>query len=44
MNTKSAPSIIIVILALCAILAGGLASVGGLDIHKQNNLAAEEQA
>jgi hypothetical protein len=42
MNFKSAPSIIIVMLALSAILAGGLALVGGLDIQKGKYSASEE--
>ena len=44
MKPQSVPSTIIVILALCAILAGGLALVGGLDIHKAKKPAAEGQA
>ncbi|MHB1292724.1 MAG: hypothetical protein ACYCY5_11155, partial [Sulfuricella sp.] len=43
-NSQSAPSTIIVILALCAVLAGGLALVGGLDIQKTKKSAAEEPA
>ena len=43
LKSQSVPSIIIVILALCAILTGGLALVGGLGIHKTAKSAAEEQ-
>lgn len=43
MNSKSVPSIIIVILAMCAILAGGWALVGGLGVHKINKSTGEDR-
>jgi hypothetical protein len=44
MKPQSVPSIIIIVLALCAIVAGGLALVGGLDIQKNKPSAEEKQA
>jgi hypothetical protein len=44
MNSQSTSSIIIVILALCAILAGGFALVGGLGTQKNKNIAVGTQA
>ena len=43
MKFWSVPSIMIVVLALCAILAGGFALVGGLGKHKANPSAARER-
>jgi hypothetical protein len=44
MKPQSAPTAIIIALALIAIVAGGFALVGGLDIYKRKPSAAEEQA
>jgi hypothetical protein len=43
MKPQSAPTTVIIVLALFAVVAGGLALVGGLDIHKTEPSAAEEQ-
>jgi len=44
MKPQSAPTITIIVLALGAIIAGGLALVGGLDTQKAKPSAEEEQA
>ena len=44
MKPQSAPTIVIIVLALVAVIAGGLALVGGLDIHRTKPSVAEEQA
>ncbi len=44
MNPQSTPSTVIVVLALGAVLAGGLALVGGLGSHKTENSSSDELA
>ena len=44
MKPQSAPTTIIIVLALFAVVAGGLALVGGLDVRKTKPSAEEEQA
>jgi hypothetical protein len=42
MKPQSAPSMVVVVLALCAILAGGFALVGGVHVYQSENAAATE--
>lgn len=44
MKPQSAPTTVIIVLALIAVIAGGLALVGGLDIRKTKPSTEEEQA
>ena len=44
MKPQSVPTAIIIALALLAVVAGGLALVGGLDTQKAKPTAPEEQA
>jgi hypothetical protein len=44
MKPQIAPTTVIIVLALCAVVAGGLALVGGLDTEKAKPSAADKQA